>query len=303
LEELKDINVDEKIKLEYNKIIRKLGEIDTLLKRISYLESELQKIKYKVPLQRLKEIEEEEKKLLELEKLKKEKEILELKIKEYDEKVLKLSELKSKVNPEIEKEYSIIEQKLREIEKEISKISGKITEMEGRIKDLETKERQLSILEEKKKKWEKLLEKLTRLVNKLSRDGLPKILRENALNYINEVANIYLKEFTDKYYIDIDLDLNIYALPIDRVQEKIEARNLSGGEKVMFSLSIALALLSWLSVNNKFLVLDEPLANLDNERALALTKIFEKLENIVEQALIVTHNENLDNGQFNVIRV
>ena len=83
----------------------------------------------------------------------------------------------------------------------------------------------------------------------------------------------------------------------------MSANNLSGGEKVMVSIAIALAMLNWLDIDLGFLALDEPTANLDEERSQALPRIFEQLNDMVEQALIVTHNQNLDNGYFRVIRL
>lgn len=303
--ELKALGFDRReisnIEKEYEQLLNEISYLAR--KRDEYYEilEKLEKIRYKIPYEELLRIKEKEKKIKEIElareKLEKYisiKEKFEL-LKEIKDKLLSLEEKKL--------EYEELSRKLEEVIAQLSELRGRLKKIEDEILRIEKMKEKRSQIENKIKKYEKLKERLERLSIVLSRDGVPKILREKFVTYLNEAVNNYLQIFTDKFFIKITPDLDIRAIPSYNPSDNgISANSLSGGEKVMVSLSIALAMLNWLNLNS-FIVLDEPTANLDEERSMLLPKIFERLENLVEQALIVTHNQNLDNGQFYVIRL
>ncbi len=304
-EKLEEINVDESVREKYSQLRERLAKIEEKLKRYNELKAFVDNFKWKVSKERLKEIEQKKEKLNKILLAEKELEYLKSKLRELDSIEKELNQVIIKLR-ELEKEvdkYNSLKGVVEKLKSEIAEIKGKIAEKRKMLEQLEKKEKQIKAYEEKIEKYMKLVEKLTKLSEALSKDGIPMVLREKLVDYLNEVANIYLQEFTDKYLVKVESDLSIYAIPVENPHLKIEAKNLSGGEKVMFSLSLALALLSWLNLPARFLALDEPTANLDEERAKQLPRLFEKLQSMVDQALIVTHNKELDTGYFNTIRV
>jgi len=299
--EIPKIELDESIPYKYKQLLNKVSYLEAKIKE--YERYKNIECPYDIAIEELKRIEDKYNKYIKKPALERELNLLLKELERYNSLLKEKEEILSKLNPEIETKYKELTKKKENLLSEISKVKGIIKEIESQIKEIEKHESTIKQLEEKKRKWEKLVEKLNRIVKALGRDGIPKALREGAINYINDMANIYLREFTDKYKLKVNNDLSIYAIPIDNPHYEIEAKNLSGGEKVVFSLSIALAIISWLSLQNMFMVLDEPTANLDNERTLALRKTFDKLEKMVEQAIIVTHNELLDTGENHVVRL
>jgi exonuclease SbcC len=65
---------------------------------------------------------------------------------------------------------------------------------------------------------------------------------------------------------------------------------LSGGEQVAIALSVRAALASLLS-RSSFVVYDEPTINLDPERRAALAENLGRILAVMQQALIVTHDD------------
>jgi len=68
----------------------------------------------------------------------------------------------------------------------------------------------------------------------------------------------------------------------------------SGGERSIASLVMRIALSIVLSPNLKLLILDEPTHNLDTNIIEKLSEVLrEKVGNLLEQTIIVTHDERL----------
>ena len=142
------------------------------------------------------------------------------------------------------------------------------------------------------------LEKIRSIV--FNRDGVVSTsLRTHAMNLISVKASEYIQIF--------NVGLSRISL-IEKPREikvvcygkrgEIDTVSLSGGEKVAVSLAIRLGIAFLMgSSKTDFIILDEPTANLDEERRKTFVKIisevFNKGTGPLNQLIIITHDEEI----------
>jgi exonuclease SbcC len=87
---------------------------------------------------------------------------------------------------------------------------------------------------------------------------------------------------------DISSAYQVYLLLPNGKQRNFDV--LSGGEQMMVAISLRAAMNSILT-NSKFVIFDEPTANLDNEKRKALSESLNYILHSLDQAIIVTHDD------------
>ena len=175
-----------------------------------------------------------------------------------------------------------------EIDKVKKDLEQAITEM-GRIngeldenrKMVEKHERAIKERDEKKAAFTKY-----RSFNEIfgSSDGkrFRTIAQSFILNHLLEKANVYLRQFTDRYELTSRPGaLTIYVRDMVTKQAPQSVKILSGGESFMVSLSLALALsqLNPVSTNFGILFIDEGFGSLDED---CLNSVMETLERLYQ---------------------
>ena len=165
--------------------------------------------------------------------------------------------------------------------------------MERRMEiEAETKNIQDSLL--KKEKIRKSLTVLKRMRECFDRDGIQKLIRQSATEFISDRMREYISMFGlrfDDLTVHDDMDVEVQQ---DGVVQSLSM--LSGGERTAVSIGLRLALARYLSENINTIIMDEPTNYLDEERRSSLKDIIQNAfmnERIVPQMIIVTHHSEL----------
>jgi DNA repair exonuclease SbcCD ATPase subunit len=115
-------------------------------------------------------------------------------------------------------------------------------------------------------------------------------------------ANIYLQKITDRYSLTCDREneqLSILVLDRYNKNQRRSATLLSGGERFMISLALALALssLNRPDMNVNMLFIDEGFGTLDQTSLNSVMTTLEKLQEIAGQSNrrvgLISHREEL----------
>ena len=248
----------------------------------------------------------------------------------YKEKFEKIKHIKENLEKRTEVEIKIEKYKklLTEVEKQLSEVEfdeyefnklkeklekikierhGYMIELKNKKDILSEKEKRLfqlnkeiKILEENKKEIE-FLKYAANALNTFSVNlgEIQEILRREFVENLNEVMNIIWQDvypYEDFIGIRFKIDDKDYLLQLYDLKNKwINVEGISsGGERSIASLVMRIALAIVLSPNLKLLILDEPTHNLDTNIIEKLSEVLrEKVGNLLEQTIIVTHDERL----------
>ncbi|MGC8662434.1 MAG: AAA family ATPase [Candidatus Micrarchaeia archaeon] len=279
-EELKKVNAIVASAKENTCKIRK--EIESSTKELARLESirrELDKLEaYKKELDELRE--KVQKSRAELERLKKEvsEDLLDAKQKEFTSASSELSAVAARLSNTL--------QSINEKEKELSEKVDILKHVDDLLKDAENKK--------------KTAEELKKYKNALSETQ--GFLRSKLINSINEImSEIWPELYPYGDYIDIRLNASKedYVLEVKILKNNTEewkpVENIaSGGERSIACLAMRVAFALVLVPNLKWLILDEPTHNIDEQGITKFVRVFnETLPRIVEQVFLITHDEVL----------
>ncbi len=167
--------------------------------------------------------------------------------------------------------------KFAQIERDLQEIDTKLAEIRSR-------EATYTFLEELKKAF--------------NRDGIPRIIRERALESINSLTRNILSRFNlgiEDIQISDDLDIEVLQ---DGSQKNIS--QLSGGEKTSISIAMRMAIAKYLGRDVSTILMDEPTVYLDEERRNDLKDILQysmkelSSEGLFPQITIITHHPELE---------
>ncbi len=212
----------------------------------------------------------------------------------------------------VDEEYNELDRRLRELESEINRLRQRLADIKGRIEEKKRLlEKASTELEELRKALRKL-EILNYLRMKVFSDAATKLFSTKLYMLLNEASEI-LQTF-DIEYVALEAtytpgsegkrgSIKFYAM--SRTGERVDVRSVSGGEKTALALSFVLALNRMLAGRVGFMILDEPTANLDEERRRMLVDIFRRLgqRHVLDQLIIVTHDEEVEDAADQVCRV
>ncbi len=214
------------------------------------------------------------------------------------------------------------EAELERVEGEIARVEGE-AEAEARLREeaarldreaarLEGearahKERARRAREEAEKLGEaaRRAEKLARLAE-LMRTVVPRALLRARLAVLEVLASEALARFNMDYNsvsFKVAEDGRILVTLTSRSGEDADPSGLSGGERIVFALAVAMALARLSAVRAGFMILDEPTAGLDEERRRVLVEVLRRMGGGIPQLIVVTHDEEVRNAADVVYRV
>jgi exonuclease SbcC len=184
----------------------------------------------------------------------------------------------------------------REIETNLKNLS---TILEDKKKILEEVESKINMLENYKReirKTQAISEQLRLLENALV--ITQEQLRKEFVSAVNEAMQAMWNElypYGDIYNIRLGIEGGDYVLQLQDSTGWIPADGIaSGGERSMACLALRIAFSLVLAPQLKWLVLDEPTANLDSKAIDILAVVLrEKLSQFVDQSFLITHDEKL----------
>lgn len=230
-----------------------------------------------------------------------------------------------------------LEEKLKEIERELGKLSFNPSELKKARDDFMEKSSELSTVKERyagieknlatKRAW--LAERKQRLdehrkvkqrVEKYERiardmrillDGVvetQRILRSEYIEAINATLSEiwpHIYPYRDYTAVRLNATEDDYSLELKSGAHFFPVEGIaSGGERACAALALRIAFASVIAPNVGWLILDEPTHNLDNDGVRALTEMLsEKLDGIIEQAFVITHDERLIDAGKTVYRL
>ena len=185
--------------------------------------------------------------------------------------------------------------RLSQINQEYGEISGNIKKAKMELEKLDLTLTELKHVQGYVTELEQIQE------NVYNRDGpVGKSLRSWSLEIISQKASEYLEKLNTKIQrISLsektrDVDISCYSR-----NTTLDLESLSGGEQVSVAIALRLGMSHLLGASNlNFMILDEPTANLDNERKKSLVNVLSQLTNLKEddssmQFIIITHDAEI----------
>ncbi len=217
---------------------------------------------------------------------------------------LDLSLLEKEVSEELiekeQKEYTRLNSLLSSNQANLISIEKALSQKENEIKEKEEVLQKVNALIQDAKEKKKTAEELIKFKNALSETQ--GILRAKLINSINHImSEIWPELYPYGDYVDIRLQANKddYILEVKLIRNGIEEWRpvesiASGGERSIACLAMRVAFALVLVPNLKWLILDEPTHNIDEQGIAKFIKVFnETLPRIVEQVFLITHDEAL----------
>lgn len=267
-------------------------DMEELGKSLENEESDLSAMK-----ERMDEMKEKDRDIKELDGIEKKMEEIE---KEEQAMRKEVSELASKIGEAEEKE-SERRGKLREAHGMEREISTKLEDMEEIMKEkesvLEELKRDRETLEKHRRDVEKfgeISEKMGSFTAVLSRTQDQ--LRDEFLKTVNFIMNsVWTELYPYGDFEDIRLAIeNDYVLQLKGTRGWTSVDMVSGGERTLASLSLRISFSLAFTPNLRWLILDEPTHNLDQNAIQHFGNILkEKLGNFIDQVFLITHEESL----------
>ncbi len=190
---------------------------------------------------------------------------------------------------------------------ELATINANIKASEERKNELESLAKEIQDSLARREKLRKSITVLKRMRECFDRDGIQKLIRQSATEFISDKMREYISMFGlrfDDLTVHDDMDVEVQQ---DGVVQPLSM--LSGGERTAVSIGLRLALARYLSENINTIIMDEPTNYLDEERRSSLKDIIQNAfmnERIVPQMIIVTHHSELtaaSDSTFTVTKV
>lgn len=221
-------------------------------------------------------------------------------IKIDDEEIDKMQKELVDINSLISRNLAILESSERERREKESRIEEKSKEID-RVRKLI----------ERIKSRNKTVDGLTKFKNALQETQV--VLRNKLVNSVNEVMQDI---WPDLYPYGDYMGINLQATEGDYVLRVKTDKNgegwndvdsiASGGERSTACLTMRIAFAMVLTPNLKWIILDEPTHNIDQQGITKLVRLFsEVLPEIIEQIFIITHDEQLKqitNGKIYMLK-
>ncbi len=266
----------------------------------------------------VREIESLEKKLSETRNRKEFLEVLSVKSRDYYEKKNKIEtflmqkkqvassiknledSLTGKENTQLENLWEKLVTEEKTIVGKIHGIADIIREKEIRLKEIELKVSSFVKEREEIRKLDKLIEDLETFEKALEMTQLQ--LRKEFVTSVNYTMNELwpnLYPYQDFTGLQLSVEEGDYVL---QLQEKsgnwVNVEGFaSGGERSIAALTLRIAFALVLAPQLKWLVLDEPTANMDTKAVEDLaTTLSEHIGDFIEQTFLITHDEKLENA-------
>ncbi len=217
--------------------------------------------------------------------------------KEKEHNAIKIGEEEIEVK---QKQFVQINSNTVKINSEIDAHSKYISEKEKQIKEKEEQIQKIEKMLEGLKRRRGAVENITKFKNALEETQIT--MRSKLIGSINNVMqNVWpeLYPYEDYSSIMLDAKSNDYSLMVktsngrEERWEEVEAI-ASGGERSIACLAMRVAFSLVLVPNLKWIILDEPTHNIDEQGMNRFIKVFnETLPRIIDQIFIITHDENL----------
>lgn len=189
-----------------------------------------------------------------------------------------------------------VESKISEAKNTIDSLSKSVGRLQALIKQLDEKVERVN-------KQKELLEAPRKVAEAFHWDALPRKVAEANMRMLLDEMNNVLSKFNDPFSVTVGEGLEFSILFSGR--NPVDAKHISGGQKVMLSVAFRAALDRIYGTNIGMLFLDEPTAGLDSDNVdffhEALAEMAANMEG--RQIVVITHEQGLCDSFDNVIRL
>ena len=246
-----DIEIEEKIKTNYELRNQKISQKDNLLLSIENFNFKIKELKSEID-----------------------------KYQEHKFKIEENNNTKFSID-RIDEKILIVKDSINELSQENNDIEKEILIKEKEIDTISTKIRKYL----KQKKKEELLKEYQKCI---SRDGIPTFLLKKCIHLINKELNDLLVNVDFTLFFDENLVLRLSA--DDRLDVSQNAVESSGKERVFCALSLKIALRQ-INVKSKptFIFLDEIMGKFLGESVQQFIDFLDELKNNVKKIVIIEH--------------
>lgn len=188
----------------------------------------------------------------------------------------------------LEREYSSLEKEEKHLEEKLVKLKVEKNSLSEKLKRLKELER---IREKENEK----LELVKFIHNSLSADKFDEYLFHRMIPSVVERASLRLKNVTEgKFSLKIVSDRGRESLMVLNASgEPLDYRSLSGGERTMVALVMALSLSEVLSGGVELFFIDEGFSALDSGNRESVVDMLNNLEESGKTVIFITHLEDL----------
>ncbi|MFB6217435.1 MAG: SbcC/MukB-like Walker B domain-containing protein, partial [Candidatus Aenigmatarchaeota archaeon] len=193
-------------------------------------------------------------------------------------------------------EYEQVESRISELQKKTGGLSDTIELQKGNLSDLEDDieemEEEKEELDEKQEEFEELEADLEfgEFIRESIDDARP-LMTEILVKEISQEANKIYRQLRGTATEELEWRPDYEIVVKEDGNEKIFEK-LSGGEQMSAALAVRLAILELLS-DVDLVFLDEPTANLDDEKRRNLVDQLEQLEGF-EQLTVISHDDTFE---------
>ena len=195
-----------------------------------------------------------------------------------------------------------LEAELKELEKSVSEFNRKIFELDSKREKLKKIQREVAKLDKEYKEQEKIFSDwsaLSQIIGQASGDKFRIFAQRVTLEKMIELANVQLEKMYGRYVLtarpDDSQGLELSVIDREQANEIRPTKNLSGGERFIVSLALALGL-SQISANKTridSLFLDEGFGSLDEEALNTALEALSELHRSGRMIGIISHVQSL----------
>ncbi|MBU0898828.1 MAG: SMC family ATPase [Nanoarchaeota archaeon] len=324
IEELKkDIDLLENNRQELSLLEERVKDLDSVKTRIDESRKIVEKNRQKVNdnVKRMQTIESsvkesEEKLILMRENFVELKNLVDV-VEKLDEQSKKINEY-SKKSRSLAQEKALIENAVKSIDiEEIKKryknalareaeMQVKILSIDELLKEKQTRLSEIEIDYDKMKRYQDEISEDRAIINNLDTfvtvlRATQDQLREEFLKTVNNVMNDIwtdLYPYDDFEEIKLSIDDGDYSLQLKSIDGWANIEGIvSGGERSLACLALRIAFSMAFIPNLKWLILDEPTHNLDDNAIAQFAEILrEKVHNFANQVFLITHEDKISEG-------
>jgi DNA repair exonuclease SbcCD ATPase subunit len=179
--------------------------------------------------------------------------------------------------------------------REQAETGGSIKEAERQLQEAERKLREQEALIAASGKTKQWFDSCDKAITWFKRDGLPRLIHRSILRQLSIIINTELEMYDKPFSIEVNDDLTFTATFADGV--RINSRDLSGGQKVMFALSFLSAINSTFLKDIGIMIWDEPTDGLDAVNTDFLYAALERKKKLLhqrgQQLMIITFDTGM----------
>ena len=205
---------------------------------------------------------------------------------------------------DMKKKLNFLYERDEEYKKRLERTNQEIGKIQSALKQIKSLKKTIAKYRKEMENLNKKEEVVKKLLNMLSASKFDDYFFEMKFKPVVDIANVELFNLTNgMFQLDLDEKRNLVVIRSDRDGERFSIEALSGGERALVSLALAIAISESFVGNVGALFIDEGFSALDYYNREKIAEILKKYENLGRVIIFITHFEDLSSKFANVIRM